>query len=114
MQASMVVDITVENKGCPTTYTFKDDTETGYTGSLVITTDKANIIREIEASKGQSEEAIAQVEEHKQRVQKYTSILADYNPAIREKREIDARFGKLEDSMIELKSMLSGLLTKHE
>lgn len=51
MQANMVVDITIENKGCPTTYTFKDNTETGYTDSLVITTDKANIIREIEAAK---------------------------------------------------------------
>lgn len=114
MQASMVVDITIECDSCPTTYTFKDNTETGYTGSLVITTDKNNIIREIEASKEQSEEAISQVEMHKNRVQKYTQILADYNPAIREKREIDARFGKLEDSMTELKSMLSGLLIKHE
>lgn len=112
MAASMVVDITVERGGCPTTYTFKDDTETGYTGSLVITTDKSNIIREIEASKEQSEEALAQVEMHKQRVEKYTAILADYNPAIKEKRAIDERFGKLEDSMVELKSMLSGLLTK--
>lgn len=51
MQASMVVDITIENNGCPTTYTFRDNTETGYTSSLVISTDKANIIREIEAAK---------------------------------------------------------------
>ena len=97
MTASMVVDITIEHQGCPTTYTFKDNTETGYTGSLVITTDKSNIIREIEAAK-----------------EKYTAILADYNPAIKEKRAIDERFGKLENSMDELKSMLSGLLTKHE
>lgn len=114
MQLGMVVDIAVECDGCPTTYTFKDDTETGYTGSLVITTDKTNIIREVEASKAQSEEAISQVDMHKERVQKYTAILADYNPAIKEKREIDERFGKLEDSMVELKSMLSGLLIKHE
>lgn len=114
MTANMVVDITIEHQGCPTTYTFKDNTETGYTGSLVITTDKSNIIREIEAAKEQSEEALSQVEMHKNRVEKYTAILADYNPAIKEKRAIDERFGKLENSMDELKSMLSGLLTKHE
>lgn len=114
MQANMVVDITIENRGCPTTYTFKDNTETGYTGSLVITTDKSNIIREIEAAKEQSEEALSQVEQHKQRVEKYTAILADYNPAVKEKKAIDERFGKLESSMDELKSMLSGLLIKNQ
>uniref|UniRef100_A0AAU8BA53 Uncharacterized protein n=1 Tax=Dulem virus 42 TaxID=3145760 RepID=A0AAU8BA53_9CAUD len=114
MNANMVVDITIENKGCPVTYTFKDNTETGYTGSLVITTDKGNIIREIEAAKEQSEEALSQVEMHKQRVDKYTAILAEYNPAIKEKRAIDERFGKIEHSMTRLESMLSSLLTKHE
>lgn len=114
MQASMVVDITIEYRGCPTTYTFKDNTETGYTGSLVITTDKGNIIREIEAAKEQSEEALSQVDQHKQRIEKYTAILAEYNPAIKEKRAIDERFGKLESSMDELKNMLSGLLIKQE
>lgn len=113
MQASMVVDITIDQKGNPTTYTFRDDTETGYTGSLVITTDKANIIREIEASKEQSEEALSQVEQHKHRIERYTSILADYNPAIKEKKEIDERFGKLENSMVELKHMLSSLVTNN-
>ena len=112
MQADMVVDITVECRGCSKTYTFKDNTETGYTGSLVITTDKNNIIREIEASKEQSEEALSQVEMHKQRLDKYSAILAEYNPAIKEKRAIDERFGKLETSMGELKSMISGLIAK--
>ena len=114
MQASMVVDITIENNGCPTTYTFRDNTETGYTSSLVISTDKANIIREIEAAKEQSEEALSQVEQHKIRLQKYETILADYNPAVKEKKAIDERFGKIESSMDELKSMLSGLLIKNQ
>lgn len=114
MGANMVVDITIEYDGGPRTYTFKDDTETGYTGSLVITTEKSNIIREIEAAKEQSEEALSQVESHRQRVEKYTSILAEYNPAIKEKKAIDERFGKLENSMDELKQMITGLLIKHE
>ena len=49
---------------------------------------------------------------HKQRLDKYSAILAEYNPAIKEKRAIDQRFGKLETSMGELKSMISGLIAK--
>lgn len=112
IQANMVVDITIDYDGSPKTYTFIDNTETGYTSSLVISTEKNNIIREIEASKEQSEEALSQVETHKDRIAKYTSILAEYNPAIKEKKEIDERFGKLEGSIDELKSMLSGLIVK--
>lgn len=47
------------------------------------------------------------------RLQKYETILADYNPAVKEKKATDERFGKIESSMDELKSMLSGLLIKN-
>lgn len=110
MMANMVVDVAIDVDGVTKTYTFKDNSETGYTGSLVITTEKQNIIREIEASKQQSEEALSQVDMHRSRVEKYEAILAEYNPAIKEKKAIDERFGKLEGSMDELKVMLQSLI----
>ena len=110
--ASLVVDVMLDIEGVVGTYTFKDDTETGYVQQTVITTDKQNIIREVELIKSQSEEVLSQVNKHKNRVLKCNDILAEYNPAIKEKKEIDERFGKLEGSIVEIKSMLSGLLIK--
>lgn len=111
---ALVVDVALDVNGTVTTYTFKEDTETGYVQSTVITTDKQNIIREVEAIKSQSEEALSQVDTHKERLQKCNDILVEFNPAVKEKQAIDARFGKLESSMDELKSMLSGLLIKNQ
>lgn len=102
----MVVDVTVGTETSSKTYTLKEDTDTGYTDTLVITTDKSNIVREIEMAKAQSEEILSQVDAHKDKVQKYTHILAEFNPAVKEKQEIDRRFGKLENSIDEIKSML--------
>lgn len=111
---ALVVDVVLDIDGAVATYTFKEDTETGYVQSTVITTDKSNIVREVDAIKSQSEEALSQVDTLKDRLQKCNEILVDLNPAIKEKQAIDERFGKLENSMDELKSMISGLLIKHE
>lgn len=112
--AALVVDVMLDVDGVTSTYTLKEDTETGYAQSTVITTDKQAVIREVEVVKTQSEDALSQVDVHKDRLQKCNDILAEYNPAIREKREIDERFGKLEGSIDELKAMLSNIVTNHQ
>ena len=73
--AKMVVDVSINVDGKSRIYTLKEDTDTGYTDSIVISTDKSNIIREVEMAKAQSEEIINQVDEHTKRVAKYTEIL---------------------------------------
>lgn len=113
MHTNMVVDLTVEEDGKNSIYTLKEDTDTGYTDTAMITTDKQNIIREIEMGKSQSEETLSQVEMHKDRINKYSQILAEFNPAIKEKQEIDARFGKLETSINDIKTMLSGITNQN-
>lgn len=112
--AALVVDVVIDINGQVATYTFKEDTETGYVNQYVITTDKQNIIREVEVIKSQSEETLSQVDIHKDRLSKCNDILAEYNPAIKEKQAIDERFGKLEGSIDELKTMLSSLVTNKQ
>lgn len=111
--ASLVVDVMLDIDGVAGTYTFKDDTEIGYAQQTVITTDKQNILREVEIIKSQSEDVLSQVDKHKERLSRCNNILAEYNPAIKERKEIDERFGKLENSMVELKNMLSSLVTNN-
>ena len=106
----MVVDVTIESEGNTTTYTFKDSTEVGYSGNLVIATDRSSVLHEAEAMKAQAEQALTQVETHKANIQKCEAILAEFNPTFKEKRETEERFCKLEDSIGDLKTMISGLI----
>lgn len=110
--ASLVVDVVLDIDGAIATYTFKEDTETGFFGTNVITVDKQNIVREVEVVKTQSEEALSQVDIHKDRLSKCNEILAEFNPAIKEKQAIDQRFVKLEGSIDEIKNMLSNIVNK--
>lgn len=112
MGASLVVDVVLDIDSAIATYTFKEDTETGYFGTNVITIDKQNIVREVEVVKTQSEEALSQIDVHKDRLSKCNEILAEFNPAIKEKQAIDQRFVKLEGSIDEIKNMLSNIVNK--
>lgn len=112
--AALVVDVVLDTNGAIATYTFKEDTEIGYVQQTVITTDKQNVIREVEAIKSQSEELLSQVDTHKSRLQKCNDILVEFNPAIKEKRAIDERFVKLEGSIDEIKHMLSNIITPNK
>lgn len=112
MGASLVVDVVLDIDGAVATYTFKEDTETGYFSTTIITIDKQNIVREVEVVKTQSEEALSQIDVHKDRLSKCNEILAEFNPAIKEKQAIDQRFVKLEGSIDEIKNMLSNIVNK--
>lgn len=106
----MVVDLTVDVGGQTTTYTFKDSTEVGYAKNLVISSGRDVILREVEIVKTQAEQALAQVDSHKVAVEKCSQILSEFNPALKEKKETDERFSKLEGSVGELKDMIMGLV----
>lgn len=106
----MVVDVTVENDGQVKTYTFKDGTDTGYVNNLVISTGRDVILREVEALKTQSEQELAKRETYEANVQKCSTILSEFNPVFKEKKENEERFTKLEGSVGELKEMIKSLV----
>lgn len=106
----MVVDINVDIEGQSKSYAFKDGTDTGYTGDLVISTGRDAIIREVEAMKAQSEQVLSQVDTHKSNIEKCTAILAEFNPVYKERKETEERFSRLEDSVGELKDIIKGLV----
>lgn len=106
----MVVDVTVENKGQTQTYTFKDGTDVGYVNSLILSTGREHILREVEAMDNQSEQALAQIDKHKETREKCRKILTEFNPVFKEKQETEERFSKMEGSISELKNMIAGLV----
>ena len=64
----------------------------------------------MEILKNQCADELAKIEEYRKSVCECEKILTEWNPAFREKRETEERFSKLETSMSDLKSMMSGLI----
>lgn len=107
----MVVDVTIEENGESKTYTTPDSLSVTYAGNeLVIATERDGVLREVESIKAQNEDELSKIDTRRQVVSECEKILTEWNPSFKEKRETEERFAKLETSMTDLKSMLSGLI----
>lgn len=106
----LVVDVTIDDGGSSRTYAIPDNTSVTYTNGLVLSTDREGVIREVEILRNQCADELAKIEEYRKSVSECEKILTEWNPAFREKRETEERFSKLETSMSDLKSMMSGLI----
>lgn len=109
---NMVVDVTIELDGKTSTYVIPENisiTRTG-NGNLVIATEKEGIVREIEALKSSSEQVLASVDYHKGVIEKADSLLAEFNPILKERQATEQRFKQIEDNVGEMKQMLERFL----
>ena len=106
----LVVDVTIDDGGSSRTYAIPDNTSVTYTNGLVLSTDREGVIREVEILRNQCAEELDKIEDYRKSVSECEKILTEWNPAFREKRETEERFSKLETSMSDLKSMMSGLI----
>ena len=106
----LVVDVTIDDGGSSRTYAIPDNTSVTYTNGLVLSTDRDGVIREVEILRNQCADELAKIEEYRKSVCECEKILTEWNPVFREKRETEERFSKLETSMSDLKSMMSGLI----
>lgn len=106
----MVVDVTIDDGGSSRTYAIPDNSSVTYSNGLVLSTDRDGVIREVEILRNQCADELSKIEEYRKSVSECEKILTEWNPAFREKRETEERFSKLETSMSDLKSMMSGLI----
>lgn len=103
--AGMVVDVVVDN----TTYTFKDTSSVGYTGNMVISTDKAVVLKEVEAKRSNNEAQISRVDQLKAELPKLDSVIDVLSPERREKKVQEERLTRLEESIGGLKDSIGSL-----
>lgn len=106
----MVVDVTIDDGGSSRTYAIPDNSSVTYSNGLVLSTDRDGVIREVEILRNQCADELAKIDDYRKSVSECEKILAEWNPVFREKRETEERFSKLETSMSDLKSMMSGLI----
>lgn len=109
---AMLVDVTIEADGRTATYSIPENLAVTYAGSTVLSTDREGISREIEAMRATAEQVLSSVDRQKEILDKTQSLLAELNPAYKEKKETDERFNRIEGDMSEMKSMVRDLLNK--
>lgn len=102
----MVVDITIEANGKTATYTIPEQLSVTYAGDIVLSTESTGLVSEIEAMKASAEQALANVNRHKEVLAKASDLLASLNPAFKQKQETEKRFGQIESSIGEIKDIL--------
>lgn len=108
MAAGMVVDVSIAD----VTYTFRDASEIGFAGNLVISTDKSSILREVEGQKSNNESQIARVDQLKAELPKLDSVIDQLSPERKEKKVQEERMAKLEDSIGKLSELVEQMLKK--
>ena len=109
----MVVDVTINVNENTQTYTFKDSNEVSYNGQIMITPNRDNIIREVKQLKSQAEDVIKNIDKSKQTIEKCTSLISEFDPVYKERRENDARYSKLESEIASIKEMITNLANKN-
>lgn len=111
VSTSMVVDVTLETEGDDSpsvvTYCMPCDADVAYPQNKVISIDRANLLREVESMKAMSEQALAQVERHRDIIQRATNLIAELDPSQREKQDMENRLTAIENSIQNMMSLLT-------
>ena len=111
--SGMVVDLAIEVNGKTANYVIPESSSVAYAGNLVLSVDKSGLATEVQAMKAGAEH-LASVEHQKQVLEKSTSLLEELDQTFKERQEADKRFSKIEDSVNELKNMVSQIMKQSE
>lgn len=110
----MAVDVTIEADGKTADYTIPEHQSVSYAGNLVLSTDKIGLVGDVESAKSRSEQLLASVDKARSIIEKASDLLAELNPELKEKQETEKRFGKIEDSIERMETMMSNFIKKFE
>lgn len=106
----MVVDVVIESGEKTATYAIPENLSVTYANNLVLSTEREGISREVEAMKNSAEQVIASVDRQKKIIEKSTEVLRNMNPELKQKMEYDDRLNKMENSIGEMKELLSSVI----
>jgi len=108
--SSTVIDVTIEANGKTATYTIPDNLAVTYTNNLVLSTSKEGLVREVESMKASAEQILSSIDKQREIVSKTTELLSDINPIYKEKKETEQRFTKIEDSINDMKNIVTNFI----
>lgn len=108
MNNERVLDITIDISGRSATYSIPENLSVAVANHLVISTDIEGITKELQAMNNNSDQFLKTVDHQKEVHQsifdKTSKILADIDPASKEKQAINTRFSKIESNMDDMRT----------
>lgn len=108
--AQMLVDVTAMIDGVQKTFVTPESLSVTYASDTIVCADKESLMREIKTMKAQSEDIVNNFDAHKERITKCDTLLADLSPEIKEKKQTEERFAKLEDALANITKMMEKLV----
>lgn len=105
-------DITIEVGGTVKAYTIPEHLSVTYAGSIVLATERSGLLTEVEKLRNEAETVLSSVERMTVVKEKSEELLAELNPAVREKQETEKRFKSIEGDISGIRGMVKQLLDK--
>ena len=105
-------DVTIEMDGKQTVYTIPEHLSITFAGDIVLSTNKQGLSAEVERMKNEADTVLSSVERMKTVKLKSEELLADLNPAVKEKQETEKRFKSIEGDISGIRGMVKQLLDK--
>lgn len=105
--ANLVVDIATDDGS---TYVMMADADVAYPDGKVISTEVSYILRELNAMRSTSEQAVRDLPMHEQCIEKCNRAIAELDPSQKEKQQVEARFTKIEQSQNAMQQSMDQLL----
>ena len=109
----MVIDVTIEASGKSATYMIPDNlciTDAG--ASLVLSTERENLVHEVEALRNNASQILSSVDKQKEILEKSSKVLEELSPVFRDKQQYEERFKSLESGMSDIKTLLTKILNE--
>ena len=106
VSSSLVIDVTLSIDGVDKLYTMPDTATVAYAGDLVLATDRDSLIAECGKMKEEAEGILAKVDKCNAVIDKYDNLILSLKPEEAERRDMNDRLSKLEDSVAEILSLL--------
>lgn len=111
-KSEMVIDFSIEADGKTGTYVIPESLSVSYAGNLIISPDKTSLVNEIEAMKATAEQVLASVKHHEDVLAKSSGLLAELNPAYKERQEYERRLDSMEKSIADMKGLMEGFINE--
>lgn len=109
VNSGMVVDVTVNIDGASQQYEIKDVSECAYVGTTMLSPNIDSVLNEVKVVKAQSEEIIKSIDKHQETINKCAALLAEFDPAYKEKRVNEERLNRIEKSIEKLTAIVENI-----
>lgn len=104
---NLVVDISTDDGS---TYVMMADADVAYPDGMVVSTEVSYILRELNAMRSTSEQAVRDVPMHEQCIEKCNKAIAELDPAQKEKQQTEARFKQIEQAQTAMQQGMDQLI----